>query len=139
MDSETTTISSNREHVKNSIMYNYDFFQENDHSDSLTFNRYKALFSESFVLGPSEGKPLSDKETILEDWRKMFKENKGKFDLTINRIEVSVNLAYALYHYDEKLTNITSGDIYFEVTQFAIALLRKDAGGKWEFEALRYN
>ena len=139
MDSEITTINSDRDDVRKAIMYNYDFFHENDLSDSLTFNRFKALYSDSFVLGPSEGKPSSDKETILEEWRKLFKENKGKFKLTINRIEVSGNLAYVLYHYDEKLTNIKSGDIYFEVTQSAIAILRKDSLGKWKFEALRWN
>jgi len=139
MNSEIATNSSDKEDVRKAIMYNYNFFHENDLSDSLTFNRYKTLYSDSFVLGPSEGKPLSNKETILEEWRELFKNNKGKFELTIDRIEVSGNIAYVLYHYDEKLTNIKSGDIYFEVTQSAIAILRKDVVGKWKFEVLRYN
>jgi ketosteroid isomerase-like protein len=139
MDLENNTISLEKEAVKKAIMYNYDFFHKNDLSDSLTFNRYKNLFADSFVLVPSEGKPLSDKETILEEWRELFKENKANFELTINRIEVSGNMAYVLYHYDEKLTNIKTGDLYFKVTQSAIAVLRKDALEKWKFEVLRYN
>ncbi len=133
------TSISDKDDVRKAVMYNYDFINNNNLADSLTFNRFKALYSDSFVLGPSEGKPLSDKETILEEWRELFKENKGKFNLTINRIEVSGNLAYVLYHYDEKLTNIQSGDVYFEVVQSAIAILRKDSNGNWKFETLRWN
>jgi ketosteroid isomerase-like protein len=139
MDTDISTTNSDKEDVRKAIMYNYDFFHENDLSDYQTFDSFKALYSDSFVLGPSEGKPLLDKETILEEWRALFKENRGEFKLTINRIEVSGTLAYALYHYDEKLTNIKSGDVYFEVTQSAIAILRKDILGKWKFEALRWN
>ncbi|MRI01628.1 DUF4440 domain-containing protein [Kriegella sp. EG-1] len=138
-NSQSSTINIEKENIRKAIINNYDFFDKNDLSDSLTFNRYKTLFSDSFVLVPSEGKPLSDKETILEEWRVLFKENKAVFDLTINRIEVSGNLAYALYHYDEKLTNIKTNELYFEVTQSAIAILRKDELGEWKFEALRYN
>lgn len=139
MDPMNDTIGSDREDVRKTIMDHYDFINENDLSDSLTFDRYKTLFSDSFVLGPSEGKPLSNKKIILEDWRKLFQENKGKFELTINRIDVSENMAYALYHYDEKLTNIKSGAIYFEVTQSALVVLRKDTEGKWKFEALMWS
>lgn len=139
MDTEITRINSDKEDVRKAIMYNYDFFHKNDLSDNNTFDRFKALYSDSFVLGPSEGKPLSDKETILEEWRKLFNENKGEFKLTINRIEVSGNLAYVLYQYHEKLTNIKTGDVYFEVTQSAIAILRKDILGKWKIEFLKWN
>ncbi len=139
VDLEITRVSSDKEDVRKAIMNNYDFFNENDLSDSTTFNRFKAFYFESFVLGPSEGKPLSDKETILEEWRELFKENKGNFNLTIDRIEVSGDLAYVLYHYDEKLTNIQSGDIYFEVVQSAVAVLRKNSEGNWLFEFIRWN
>ena len=136
---DLNTNISDKEDVRKAVIYNYDFINDNNLADSLTFNRFKSLYSDSFVLVPSEGKPLSDKETILEEWRGLFKENKGKFNLTINRIDVSGDLAYVLYHYDEKLTNIESDAIVFDVVQSAIAVLRKDADGNWKFEALRWN
>lgn len=133
------TNNSAKDEVKKAVMHSYEFVNSNNLADSLIFNQYKTFFSDSFVLGPSEGNALADKETILEEWRQLFKENKGRFNLTINRVEVSGDLAYVLYHYDEKLTNIESGDLFFEVTQSAIAILRKDADGNWKFEALRWN
>ncbi|TJY35878.1 YybH family protein [Pontimicrobium aquaticum] len=133
------TTNSDKDAVRKAIINNYDFINNNNLSDSLTFNRFKTFYSDSFVLGPSEGNPLSNKETILEEWRELFKENKATFDLKINRVEVSGNLAYVLYHYNEKLTNIETGDLYFEVIQSAIAILKKDSFGNWKFEVLRWN
>ena len=136
---DTNTTNSAENNVRETILYNYNFFDENDLSDNDTFDRYKALFSDSFVLISSEGKPLSNKETVLEEWRKLFKVNKAKFELTIDRIKVSGDMAYVIYHYHEKLTNIESGDLYFEVTQSAIAILRKNSAAKWKFEVLKYH
>ena len=139
MEKDTITTNSAENNVREFIDYNYNFFDKNDLSDNGTFDRYKALFSDSFVLISSEGKPLSNKETVLEKWRKLFKVNKAKFDLTIDRIEVSGDMAYAIYHYHEKLTNIESGELYFEVTQSAIAILKKNSAAEWKFEVLKYH
>ncbi len=128
-----------KEAFRNAILYNYDFIDQNDLSDSLTFNRYKTLFGDSFDFALSEGKPLLDKETTLVEWRSLFKENKATTKLTIDRVEVSENMAYSLYHYEVVLTNIKTGDLYFEKTQSAVAILRKNKKGEWKFEVLSYN
>ena len=139
MSTKKEFTNTSEKDVRDALMYNYEFFDNNDLSDNEVFDQYKSLFSDSFVLVSSEGKPLIGKEIILEEWRKIFKENKAKFELTIDRIEVSGNMAYVLYHYHEKLTNITSGDLYFEVTQSAIAILKKNNEEKWKFEVLKYH
>lgn len=141
-DKNTTNLNmatSVKEDVEKAIKYNYEFISTKNLADDATFNQFKTLYTDSFVLGPSEGKALSNKETILNEWRELFLENKGVFNLTIDRIEASGDLAYVLYHYDEKLTNIQSGEVFFEVVQSAIAVLRKDTSGNWKFEALRWN
>lgn len=136
---ETPNDEQDIENVRKTIINNYEFINNENMADSLTFNRFKTFYSNAFVMGPSEGKPLSNKETILEEWRELFKHNKGKFNLTINRIEVSDDLAYVLYHYDETLTNIKTGELFFEVVQSAVAILKKDAQGEWKFVFLRWN
>ena len=130
--------SKSQEEVKKAIMHYYGLINNEDLSDSLNFNQFKALHADNFVLIPSEGKPPSDKETILEGWREFLKNNKGNYDITIDRLEVSGDLAYVLYHFHEIYINIESGEKVFDVMHSAIMVLRKDAQGNWKTVVLRW-
>jgi len=132
------TSKSDVEIVKHALLSSYDFINNEDLTDSLTFNQWKSFFDDDFVMLPSEGKPLSNKETILEGFRGLFKTHKGHFDVTIDRIEVSGDLAYVLYHYHEVFTNIETGENLYDIMHSVIAVLRKDAQGNWKTVVLRW-
>jgi len=126
------TSKSDVEIVKQTLLSSYDFINNEDLTDSLTFNQYKSFFDDAFVMLPREGKPLSNKETILEGQRRLFKTHKGNFDVTIDQIEVSGDLAYVLYHYHEVFTNIETGENLYDIMHSAIAVLKKDMQGNWK-------
>ena len=130
------TSRSDVEIVKQALLSSYDFINNEDLTDSLTFNQYKSFFDDDFVMLPSEGNPLSNKETILEGFRGLFKTHKCNFDVTIDQIEVSGDLAYVLYHYHEVFTNIETGENLFDIMHSAIAVLRKDVEGNWKLVVL---
>lgn len=130
--------ASNKQEVEKALMSVIDFINNEDLSDSLTYNRYKALYHDDFVLLPSNGEPISDKETILEGFRGFLKNNKGSFDITIDRLDVSGNLAYVLSHYHEVFTNIESGENVVDIMHSAIFVLKKDANNDWKIVVWRW-
>ena len=130
---------SNKQEVEYVIRSFFDFSNNEDLSDSLTYNRFKAFFHDDFVLLPDHGEPLSDKETIWEGYRTFNKTNKGHFDVTIDRLDASDSLAYILAHYHESFTKRETGEVAFEVNHSAIFVLKKkDANNEWKIVVWRW-
>lgn len=129
---------SDEEVVRQTLLSLYDFINKEDLTDSLTYNKFKTFYDEKFVLLPSNAEPLSDKETILEGWRGLFKTHKGNFDVTIDRIEVSGDMAYALYSYREVFTNLKTKEKQVDVMHSAISILKRDAKNNWKVVVTRW-
>jgi ketosteroid isomerase-like protein len=134
-----SSVSNEKEIVKARLLSLYAFINEQELTDSLTFNRLKDFYSDDFVMLPGKAKPLTNKETILEGWRGLFKENKGNFDVSVDRLDVSENLAYALLHYHETFTNIKTGERGIDAMHSAVTVLKKDAKGIWKVSFVHWN
>ncbi len=55
-----------------------------------------------------------------------------KIDITIDRIEVSGDLATVFYRAHEIMENRKSGEVIFDGYHSALSVLRQDDSGKWE-------
>ncbi|MEA1886475.1 MAG: DUF4440 domain-containing protein [Bacteroidota bacterium] len=132
---KTTTSSENE--LKEAFLSMYDFFNNEDLTDSLVFNRFKSQYTDDFVLLGDNGSIPIEKESIFNSWEGMFKNLKPNFDITIDRLEVSGNLAYILYHYHEVFTNIETNETVIDVMHSAIMVLRKDEDNNWKCSVLK--
>jgi len=124
--------------VKETFLSVYDRFNNEDLSDSLTFNNLKLLYADDFVFLGDKGSIPHDKESILQSWEGLFKNLKPNFEVTIDRLEVSGDLAYILYHYHEVLTNIETNDTVIDVMHSAIMVMKKDADNNWKCSVLKW-
>lgn len=135
---QNKTTESPEDEVKEAFLFMYDFFNNIDLTDSLTFNKFKLLYTDDFVFLGNSGSIPHEKESILKSWEEMFKNLKPNFDLTIDRLEVSGNLAYILYHYHEVFTNIETDETVIDVMHSAIMVLRKDGDNNWKCSVLKW-
>jgi ketosteroid isomerase-like protein len=135
---QNKTTESPEDEVKETFLSVYDFFNNEDLTDSLTFDKFKSLYTDDFVFLGDEGNIPLEKESILKSWEGMFKNLKPNFDVTIDRLEVSGNLAYILYHYHEVFTNIETNETVIDVMHSAIIVMRKDADDNWKCSVLKW-
>jgi ketosteroid isomerase-like protein len=132
------TTESPENEVKVAFLSMYDFFNNEDLADSLVFNRFKSQYTDDFVFLGDNGSIPVEKESLLNSWEGMFKNLKPNFDITIDRLEVSGNLAYILYHYHEVFTNIETNETVIDVMHSAIMVLRKDEDNNWKCSVLKW-
>lgn len=138
-NSKNNKLESEKDIVKARLLSLYDWINMQDLTDSLTFNKLKDFYAEDFVMLPGKAKPLSDKETILEGWRGLFKENKGNFDVGIDRVDVAGEMAYVLLHYHETFTNLQTGVKGIDVMHSDVTILKKDSKGVWKIRFVHWN
>ena len=131
------TPESPEDEVKEAFLAMYNFLNNEDLTDSLTFNKYQSLYTDDFVILGDGGSVPLEKESILKSFRGMFKSYKPNIDITIDRLEVSGKLAYVLYHYHEVMTNIETNEKVIDVMHSAIMILRKDEDNTWKCSVLK--
>lgn len=131
------TTESLEDEVKAVFLSMYDFFNNEDLADSIVFNKFKSQYADDFVLLGDNGSIPIEKESIFNSWEGMFKNLKPNFDITIDRLEVSGNLAYILYHYHEVFTNIETNETVIDVMHSAIMVLKKDEDNNWKISVLK--
>ena len=113
-------------------------FNNEDLSDSLTFNRFLSFFADDFLMTGNEG-AFPDRATGLLDWlRGEVKTHKPNFDITVDKVVASEDLAYILYRYHETFTEIETGDITTDVMHSAIMILRKNEEGTWRCVFMKF-
>jgi ketosteroid isomerase-like protein len=115
----------------------YDFVSTGDLADSFIFNQFTSFFTGDFAWLPSkEWAPVPED---FNGYRNLFKTNKAGVDgLTVDRIDIYCDLAYVLYHFHEAVHNIKTDEVWMDVMHSAVAVLKKDATGKWRIAFLAY-
>ena len=135
---QNTATESTQDEVKETFLSMYDYFNNEDLSDSLIFDKFKSFYTDDFVVLGDDGNLPLQKESVFRSWEGLFSNIDPNFDVSIDRIEVSGNLAYVLYHYHEVLTNIKTGETVIDVMHSAIAVMRRDADNNWKCSVLKY-
>ncbi|MCJ7692968.1 MAG: hypothetical protein MUO22_06080, partial [Sedimentisphaerales bacterium] len=103
-----------------------------DLSDSSKFNQYMAFYAEDYVVIGEMGNSLSSGEQQFAWLSEFLKTHQPKFDITVDKVEVSCDLAYILFHFHEEFTRIATGEKIVDAMPSAIYIMRKDYNGNWK-------
>ncbi len=101
-------------------------------SDSVAFNKFKGLYKDDFTVMWNSGDSALPKDTILQGWRGFLAGAKANFTPVIDRMDVSCDLAYIVYHYNERFSDLKTGKEFINTMHSAFAVFRKDKGGEWK-------
>jgi len=125
-------LDDEKEKVKKEFLAVWEFFNSTDFTDSLNFKKYLENYADDYVSFSKEGEPpVTGKQSLM--WiGGLLKKYKPKFDVTVDKIEVSGDLAVVFYHYHEFFTSRETGDVAVDTHHSAMSVLRRDEGGKWE-------
>lgn len=109
----------------------WDFFNNENLTDSSKFNQYLAFHADDYIVLGENGNLPSNGEQQFTWLYGFLKNHKPRFDITIDRVEVSGDLAYILFHFHEEFTQIDTEEKIVDAMRSAIYIMRKDSFGNW--------
>lgn len=120
------------EKVKKEFLATWEYLNSADFTDSLAFKKYLEFYVDDYVHFYKEGDPPSIGKNSLLWIGNFLKNNKPHFDVSIDRVEVSDDLAVIFYHYREIMINRKTGETTFDGMHSAMMVLKKKESGNWK-------
>jgi ketosteroid isomerase-like protein len=124
--------------VQNAFMAAMYAFNKGNLNDSATFSAFRSFYDSTFVVFGQPGSPPVSGTTVLDTLRRFVQHHKPHLFISLDRIEVSQNLAYILYHYRETASDSESGRIVLDGSRSACMVLKKDSNGNWKCVSLTW-
>ena len=84
----------------------WDNFNNLDLSDSLNYNKNLDFFADDYLQIGKEGKPPGNGKGTFKWLGDYVQTHKPKFDITVDNVDASKDMAYFLYRYQETFTNV---------------------------------
>jgi len=125
-------LSDEKEKIKKEFLSVWEFVNTADFTDSLTFKKYLENYADDYFAFNKDGEPpVAGKSSLM--WLGNFlNTHEPKIDITIDRIEVSGDLATVFYRAHEIMKNRKTEEVIFDGYHSALSVLRRDESGKWE-------
>jgi ketosteroid isomerase-like protein len=122
-----------KEEVKKEFLAIWEYFNTADFTDSLNVNKYFENFTEDYLTFLKEGDaPVPGKSADKKRYTGYFNRAKPKYDITVDKIEASVDLAVVFFHYHELWTDLKTGEKIVEADHSAIRVMKRDTNKKWK-------
>lgn len=135
-DSRTnTTDNQNKSHTeeaRSAFDAAWDVLNNQDLSDSLTFNKFKSFFADDFQTIGDEGHPPDNMEWLFPFLRGKVKTHIPNADITVDKVDASEDFAYVLFRYRETFRERATGKITIDVMHSSVMILKKNEEGIWK-------
>ena len=107
-------------------------------ADSIVFNQTMSFFADDLLMPGDTGKLPGDGKGLFGWLKGYVQNNKPFFDVTVDRIEATKDMAYVLYRYHETFTDLATGEYSVDVKHSAIMVLRRNDDGIWKCVVMKF-